>query len=222
MPEYIFFIADEENDGPIPRTKNLKSIVHDENYPFDEDYEIRSPWADEIMALDKKIYAIQQRREKFVIDAKKVKDIEGFKGPKKPKHRAKLMVRDEDFIEPEPLGKTYRSCCVTVAEESNKKRAESFRELKTPQHETFDFSSSTRKAIDPKIMQRIMQLNEADMELWEFGKNMLSKMVSHLQNHGHYKKLPPETKHPAVDAKKDKIGKDVLKFRVPSGAHEEL
>lgn len=174
------------------------------------------------MALDKKIYEIQQRRDRFAIDAEKVKNIEGFKGPKKPKHRAKLMVRDEDFIEPEPLGKTYRSCCVKVAEESDKKRAESFGELKTPQHETFAFSSSTRKAIDPKIMQRIIQLNEADMELWEFGKNMLSQMLSHLKSRGHYKELPPEIKNPAVDAKKQNIGRDQFKFRVPSGAHEEL
>lgn len=174
------------------------------------------------MALDQKIYALQQRREKFTIDAKAVKAIEGFKGPKNPKHRAKLMVRDEDFIEPEPLGKTYRSCCVTVAETSDKKRNESFGELKTPWHETFAFSSSTRKAVNPRIIQRIMELNEADMELWEFGKQMLSHMVAQQQKHGYYKSLPPEPKNAAVASKKEKMESDFIQSRVRSGVHEEL
>lgn len=156
-----------------------------------EEERIESPWSDEIEALDDKVYAMQQRRDALEHDIKELESIPEVKGPEKPVHRAKLILSDETFLEPEPLGMAFRNCTKKVTTSAAKKRKSSLNELRTPWDESFQFTSAARKALDPNLVERIRELNKGDFELWQLAKDLLARAVAEQKEAGTLQVLPP-------------------------------
>lgn len=87
--------------------------------------------------------------------------------------------------------------------------------LRTPQEETFEFTSEGRKAIDPAIIARIQELNKADMEIYALGKELLVAALQQQKEAGVLESLPvpPPTPPPKKPKKKDSV---VLKSKEAS------
>jgi len=75
-----------------------------------ENEDIDSPWAEQITALDAKVYSLQQRSEALGRDYATLAAMPELKNPDIPDGRATLLLGDEQFIEPRPLGESYRKC----------------------------------------------------------------------------------------------------------------
>lgn len=71
------------------------------------------------------------------------------------------------------------------------KRRNAFKDLVTPWHESFGFSSAARKALDPDLIARIRELNSADIELYELGKQLLHEAIEEQRAAGTLDELPP-------------------------------
>lgn len=138
-----------------------------------------SPFNSEIVELDAQVHALQKRdiviRHEYhtLIKIPEVKGVE-FNATVK----AYVPVLDEEQIDKKKvLGDNYKDCAATAIRKGRSKRRKSFLHLRTPQDESFVFSSSGRKNISEKIISRIEELNQADLELYAFGKNLFRETI---------------------------------------------
>jgi hypothetical protein len=169
----------EELINEEDQEENIETDEEEEEEEFSDDNEkIDSPWADEIEALDAKVYELQQKRDAVQRDIDELLRNPLIKGPPMPEGPAKLLVPDSEFEDRKTsLGAAYRQCSKSATKKAADKRRGAFKDLVTPWHESFGFSSAQRKALDPAIIQRIKELNTADMEIWELGKHLLEKAL---------------------------------------------
>jgi hypothetical protein len=137
-----------------------------------------SPFNSEIVQLDAEVHALQQRdmvtRSEYhtLMRIPEVKGVE-FNSTVK----ANVPVQDEEYIDKKVLGDNYKDCAATAVRKGRAKRRKSFLHLRTPQDESFIFSSSSRKNISEKIISRIEELNQADLELYDVGKKLFQETI---------------------------------------------
>ena len=164
----------------------------DGSYLYPEEGEhIDSPWAEEIEAMDAKVYEKQQRRDALMRDITALQAIPAVKGPPQPEGPAKLLLPEIDFHDDTPLGAAYRRCSQGATKRAADKRKGAFRSLMTPWHESFAFSSSVRKALPAGLVRRIRELNGADEEVYALGRQLLASAEEEMSALGVYEALPP-------------------------------
>ncbi|KAL4541193.1 hypothetical protein Ndes2526B_g05736 [Nannochloris sp. 'desiccata'] len=174
---------DEEGEGP-------EEGDNEGDLPSGE--KIDSPWAEEIEALDAKVYDLQQKRDAIKRDIDTLLAMPLVKGPPMPQGPAKLLVPDSEFEDKKTsLGAFYRHCSKSATKKAADKRRGAFKDLVTPWHESFGFSSAQRKALHPTIVQRIRELNAADLEIWELGKQLLEEALVEQAADKTLQELPP-------------------------------
>jgi len=178
------------SSGEIEKEEAEEEDDSEGDRPSDE--KIVSPWSDEIEALDAKVFDLQQKRDAIKRDVDALLAIPEVKGPPTPQGRVKLLVPDSDFVDKKtPLGAAYRQCSKSATKKAADKRRGAFKDLVTPWHESFGFSSAHRKALEPTILQRIQELNAADMEIWELGKQLLDEALLEQAADKTLQELPP-------------------------------
>jgi len=181
----------EEKDGE--EEEGTEENDNKGDHPSDD--KIDSPWAEEIEALDAKVYDLQQKRDAIQRDIETLSAMPDVKGPPFPEGPAKLLVPDSEFEDKKTsLGAAYRQCSNSATKKAADKRRGAFKDLVTPWHESFGFSSEKRKALDPTILQRIRELNAADMEIWELGKQLLDEALLEQAADKSLQELPPPVK----------------------------
>ena len=104
----------EEGDTADPAPPPPEEDYEEEDEEED-DYDARndtidSPWADEIVALDNKVFALQKQEEALKRDYEALMAIPEVKGPAVPAGPAKLIVEDTGFEEKVSLGTSYAQC----------------------------------------------------------------------------------------------------------------
>ena len=162
-------------------TKHVFSSSSDSDSDSDDDTNElleSSPFNAEILELDAEVHALQQRdmitRSEYhtLMRIPEVKGVE-FNSTVK----AYVPVQDEEHIGKKVLGDNYKDCAATAIRKGRTKRRKSFLHLRTPQDESFVFSSSGRKNISEKIISRIEELNKADLELYDLGKQLFRETI---------------------------------------------
>ncbi|CAL5225562.1 g8401 [Coccomyxa viridis] len=86
--------------------------------------------------------------------------------------RVEQVKPDGSYRHPEPLGRAHEMCVARARKKAATRKAESMRALVLPDGSHVDFGKDTRAAIDPKLIQRIRELNAADEALWQHGKTL--------------------------------------------------
>jgi len=92
-----------------------------------------------------------------------------------------------------------------AANKASKKRRHAFQNLRTPWEESFAFTPESRKAIDPAIVERIRQLNKADVEIYELGQDLLERALQRQKVAGILEPLPLKQKPPSLEKKAQPI-----------------
>ncbi len=187
---------DEEEDNSVE-----DNVADDAENEDQNNEKIDSPWAEEIEALDATVYDLQQKRDAIQRDIDELLSNPLIKGPPMPEGPAKLLVPDSEFEDKKTsLGAAYRQCSKSATKKAADKRRSAFKDLVTPWHESFGFSSAERKALDPDILERIRELNPADMEIWELGKQLLEEALGEQAAQKTLQELPAA---PLVEDKKN-------------------
>jgi hypothetical protein len=196
---------DDDNDSSSDDGANGTTAEEENNDETEEESQlsnekIDSPWAEEIEALDAEVFELQQQRDAIQRDIDELLSNELVKGPPMPEGPAQLLVPDSDLEDKKTsLGLAYRQCSKSATKKASQKRRTAFKDLVTPWHESFGFSSAERKALDPAILERIRELNRADMEIWELGKALLEEAILEQEEKKTLQELPP----PIVDDNKN-------------------
>ena len=151
-----------------------------------------SPFYEKISAIRTAIKKTEKVLAEIQHDLDKLKKIPKLKPAVYHQHRARLLLPEKMFAEPEPLGMAYRKCEDTSIQKSKMRRDASFGTMHTPWFETLKFSSEKRAQISESIIDRIKVLNKIDIAVYEEGKKLLEQEIRKHKENGVFEELPPK------------------------------
>ncbi|GAB4820624.1 hypothetical protein N2152v2_007670 [Parachlorella kessleri] len=147
-------------------------------------HQVDSPWARDIEALDAQVAGMQLELKRLDWDIWSIQHSGGVRYGDQARGRAKQILPDEHFLQKGTLGRSYMHCTSKTGQRHTASRSKVFRHVVTPWHESFAFTKEARRRVPQTILDRILELNRLDQQLWELGDKLLSAKVAEQQAAG--------------------------------------
>lgn len=199
---------------------DVDEYEHEDTYEDQDQEELlkSSPLNENITALDEELYKLQERSREISRDYHELKKISVVSGvPYGPDVRAYVPFPDESHRWPNrTVGSYFATCSRDAYNKGKSKRSKPFLQMRNEKNQGFVFGPRAENEIKEDVLSRIKELNAADYELLESGKQVFKETLEAQKRDNLLEIIP---KPPASKTRKET---DSQKKETDSKKHTEL